>query len=43
VNGQSVGDVDKDRALYDVIAESGQARIEIERDGRTIMMSFPLQ
>lgn len=43
VNGLSVGDVDKDRELYDVIAESGLARIEIERDGRTIVMSFPLQ
>ncbi|AYE86750.1 MAG: type II secretion system protein N [Sulfitobacter sp.] len=43
VNGQSVGNVDKDRALYDVIAESGLARIEVERDGRTIVMSFPLQ
>ncbi|HAC50029.1 MAG TPA: hypothetical protein DIU10_03795 [Sulfitobacter sp.] len=43
VNGQSVGNVDKDRALYDVIADSGLARIEVERDGRTIVMSFPLQ
>ncbi|MEQ6250375.1 type II secretion system protein N [Sulfitobacter sp. HNIBRBA3233] len=43
VNGQSVGNVDKDRALYDVIADSGLARIELERDGRTIVMSFPLQ
>lgn len=43
VNGQSVGNVDQDRALYDVIAESGLARIEVERDGRMIVMSFPLQ
>lgn len=43
VNGQAVGNVDNDRALYDVIAESGLARIEVERDGRTIVMSFPLQ
>lgn len=43
VNGQSVGDVDQDRALYDVVAESGLARIEVERDGRLIVMSFPLQ
>jgi len=43
VNGQSVGNVDKDRALYGVIADSGLARIEVERDGRTIVMSFPLQ
>jgi len=43
VNGQSVGDVDKDRDLYDAVAESGLARIEVERDGQTIVMSFPLQ
>jgi len=43
VNGQVVGDVDKDRDLYDAVAESGLARIEIERDGQTIVMSFPLQ
>ncbi len=43
VNGQAVGNVDNDRALYDVIAESGLARIEVEREGRTIVMSFPLQ
>lgn len=43
VNGQNVGNVDKDRELYDVIAESGLARIEVERNGRTIVMSFPLR
>ncbi len=43
VNGQVVGNVDKDRDLYDVVAESGLARIEVERDGQTIVMSFPLQ
>ncbi|MGY9039814.1 MAG: type II secretion system protein N [Rhodobacterales bacterium] len=43
VNGESVGNVDQDRALYDVIAASGLARIEVERNGRTIVMSFPLQ
>lgn len=43
VNGQSVGDVEKDRALYDAVAASGVARIEVQRNGRTIVMSFPLQ
>jgi general secretion pathway protein C len=43
VNGQPVGNVDDDRRLYDEVAASGMARIEIERDGRTIVMSFPLQ
>ena len=43
VNGQQVGDVERDRQLYDEVAASGMARIENERDGRSIMMSFPLQ
>ncbi|APE42012.1 hypothetical protein BOO69_00250 [Sulfitobacter alexandrii] len=43
VNGQSVGDVEKDRALYDAVAASGVARIEVQRNGRTIVMSFPLE
>ena len=43
VNGQQVGNVEQDRQLYDTVAASGMARIEIERDGRSIMMSFPLQ
>ena len=43
VNGQAVGDVEKDRQFYNDVAASGMARIEIERDGRTIVMSFPLQ
>ena len=43
VNGQALGDVEKDRALYDSVAASGVARIEVERNGKTIIMSFPLQ
>ncbi len=43
VNGEVVGDVEADRRLYDRVAASGQARIEIMRDGRTISLSFPLQ
>lgn len=43
VNGQAVGNVEQDRQLYDEVAASGMARIEVERDGRTIVMSFPLQ
>ncbi len=42
VNGQQVGDVDSDRRLFDDVAASGLARLEIERDGETIVMSFPL-
>ncbi|SHF30718.1 hypothetical protein SAMN05444339_1051, partial [Loktanella atrilutea] len=43
VNGQPVGNVDSDRALYDEVANSGLARVEIEREGRSIVLSFPLQ
>ncbi|WP_170311875.1 type II secretion system protein N [Sulfitobacter sabulilitoris] len=43
VNGRQVGDVERDRKLYDEIAASGNARIEVQRDGRSIVMSFPLR
>lgn len=43
VNGQAVGDVERDRELFDEVAASGQARIEVEREGDTIVMSFPLR
>jgi general secretion pathway protein C len=43
VNGQAVGDVEQDRTLFDSVAASGLARVEVQRDGRTIVMSFPLQ
>lgn len=42
VNGEPVGDVENDRKLYDRIAASGYARVELQRDGRTIVLSFPL-
>ena len=43
VNGQAVGDVEQDRSLFDNVAASGLARVEVQRDGRTIVLSFPLQ
>lgn len=43
VNGQAVGDPDADRRLYDEIATAGQARIEVERGGRILSLSFPLR
>jgi general secretion pathway protein C len=42
VNGEAVGDVESDRRLYDRVAASGQARVEIMRDGRVVTLSFPL-
>ena len=43
VNGQSVGDPEDDRRFYDRVAASGQARIEVERNGRLLTFSFPLR
>jgi general secretion pathway protein C len=43
VNGQPVGDPNTDRRLYDQIAASGIARLEVERGGQTLSFSFPLR
>lgn len=43
VNGQKVGDPEADRRFYDEIAASGEARIEVERNGRLLSFSFPLR
>lgn len=43
VNGRKVGDVPSDQRYFDEIAASGKARVEVQRDGQTIMMSFPLR
>ena len=43
VNGQKVGDMDADQRYFDEVAASGRARVELLRDGQTIVMSFPLR
>ena len=43
VNGNAVGNVNSDRALFEDIVASGRARVEIERNGRTILLSFPIR
>lgn len=43
VNGQAVGNPDRDRAFYDEIAASGHARVEVVRGGEQLLMSFPLR
>ncbi len=43
VNGRVVGDVEQDRQLFDEVVASGQARIEVQRDGRVLVLTFPLQ
>lgn len=43
INGQQVGDIERDRALFDDVAASGRARIEVLRGGQRIVLSFPLR
>ncbi len=43
VNGLAVGDPKADRKLYDQIAASGFARLEVERSGKILSFSFPLR
>ena len=43
VNGKKVGDMAADQAYFDEVAASGRARVELQRDGQAIVMSFPLR
>ncbi len=43
VNGETVGNIEKDRRLFEKVAASGHARVEILRDGRRVILSFPLK
>lgn len=43
LNGQSIGDLDKDRRLYDDVAAAGIARLEVLRDGQSLLLTFPLR
>lgn len=43
VNGEDVGNIESDRRLFDKVAASGRARVEVIRDGKRIIMSFPLR
>jgi general secretion pathway protein C len=43
LNGQTVGDLDSDRKLYDEVAASGIARLEVLRDGQALLLTFPLR
>lgn len=43
LNGQTVGDLAGDRQLYDQVAASGIARLEVFRDGKAILLTFPLR
>jgi len=43
VNRQKVGDVARDQRYFDEVAASGKARVELLRDGQSIIMTFPLR
>lgn len=43
LNGQEVGNIDNDRKLYDQVATAGVARLEVERSGQTLLMTFSLR
>jgi general secretion pathway protein C len=43
VNGQRVGDVAQDQQYIDQIVAAGRATVEVQRDGQTIIMTFPLR
>ncbi|KDA01867.1 type II secretion system protein N [Hyphomonas oceanitis] len=42
VNGASVGNISSDSRLFETVIASGRARVEIDRDGRAIILTFPL-
>jgi len=43
VNGQKVGDTDRDQDYFDDVVASGKARVELVRGGQAIIMTFPLR
>lgn len=43
VNGQAVGNVDQDQKFMDDVVASGIARLEVVRDDKTFVVSFPLR
>ena len=43
VNGQQVGDIERDRKFFDEVVASGRARVEVVRNGQRIPLSFPLK
>lgn len=43
VNGKAVGNVAEDQTYFDEVAASDRATVEVQRDGQTIVMTFPLR
>lgn len=43
VNGSRVGDAASDRQLFEQAVGTGRARVEVLRDGQTLVLTFPLK
>jgi general secretion pathway protein C len=43
LNGEAVGDLNSDKQLYDDVAASGIARLEVVRNGQALLLTFPLR
>lgn len=43
VNGVPVGNIENDRQLFEEVVAAGNARVEIIRDGKTTILTFPLK
>lgn len=43
VNGVPVGDIEQDRQTFEDVTASGRARVEVIRDSRLLILSFPLR
>lgn len=43
VNGSAVGDVARDRRVFEQAVASGRARVDVVRDGKRLSLSFPLR
>lgn len=43
INGQPVGDVESDRALFERVVASGRARVDVRRGDTRVSLSFPLR
>ncbi len=42
VNGSEIGQIEADRRLFEEVVASGRARVEVQRGGQRVVLSFPL-
>jgi general secretion pathway protein C len=43
LNGRTLGNLERDRVLYDEVAAAGIARLEVVRAGKALLLTFPLR